>query len=435
MKNEFKNHMEESLIEDVNYWTNKMSDISNYTQKKIALEVDKSKSFSSHKSKTKKIKPLMDYKIFEFAPPSIMRNEDLMLKAIESNFVYFFQLPDVLKNNKDFSLRYLNEVKHSYSFNLSEDVLEHEEIFKMCLERDARTYALADSYSHKLVKYKTIEKAFAFLKINPKVYEYFPNKYKENIELSKLAIELDLNNANFMRKSVSQKIFKNKELALKLIEKDIAFFPKIHNSFRKDELIMSEVVKKMPHFIEYASEDLRNKKSFVKLAVSAYNLLDYISDDFKKDPELMERFLANNPNYEWEVSKYLDVAPLFINIIKGSTYFYERLTEENKTKDEYVFAILEHNDYYGKIDSELKTGDWYSYGGYRKMPIFHILPTKLKSELMDEFYEKNPSKRLSALSSEEQIEECLSFARKKYVNIYMNKYIDNNGREKKKIKI
>jgi hypothetical protein len=428
MKKQFINLPEESKIEDVEYWVQKMTEVTSFLHEEYKRNSEKNKSKYSYfgKSKKKKAKERKDYKIFEFAPQSILLNEDLMIKSLEEGYIRFFELEEKLQLSKEFSLRYLNENKFSYYFNIKKEVLLDEEVFIICIKKDAKTYTAIKWERDLYIKYGTKEKALELLDLNSNIYEYFEDKLKDDLDVAKKAAYLNVNNSSFMKKSVSAKIFTDKEISLKLLDSNLDLFIKINNKFRDDEELMTNFIGKRPSLFEFASTRLKNKRGFVEKSLRAYNLLDHISDEFKKDPILMEVHLANCPGSFYELKNFLDVKPLMVNNILKSYHLYEYLRDKEKLDEDYIFAVLNHNDFFRKNENNLTFG-------YERVNIIKILPEEIQKSLFNELLETYPKNKYE--NNKELDDELLSFARKKYTNIRLTKNLGVVVGSKTKIKI
>lgn len=430
MKKKFINTPEESQIEDVNYWIQKMSDVNNYLLEEARVE--QKRSYYNYdfgltkKKKPKKKKEKKDFQLFEFAPKSILTNEDLMLKAVDESFIHFFHLDESLRENKSFVLRYLNELKYSYYFCLSENLLMDEEIFKICLKKDEKTYTSL-TYKMNLHKFYGKEKGLEFLDINPKVYEHFSSNLKDDMDIAQKAIALDLNNAAHMKKSISAKIFKNKEIATTLLNKSFDFFEKVNNKLRDDEEFMGFAVNGRPSLIEFASQRLREKKEFVQKAATAYNLLRFIPEKFKKDPDLMRDHIGHNPTSYMEIAKYQDVKPLLLHHLKKQYFVYDYLSDDMKKDPDYLYFVLQYDGFYKKDDA---------FSFYQtKTPMIQIIPKDLQRELTEECNAEYPIKEIFRMSDRDRELEVLSYARKKYTNMYLTTHLPNETEKKKKLKL
>lgn len=429
MKNKYINNPNE--IEQINeiYWTTKMSNISNFLLEEYKKNNNNIYSYSKKTSKNSKnkTKSRKDFNVFEFAPEEILKNENLMLKSISDGFISYFNLKECLRDNKSFALRYLREVEYNYYFCLSEKMLEDEDIFNICIKKDAKTYT---SMNYNSILYKihgSKEKASFFLDINPAVFEFFEDSYKSDIDLAKKALRLDIKNTEFLKKSISNKIFKDRDLIDKALTENIDFFLKINNKYRDNEEFLIPIIEKKPSFIEHVSKRLKAKKSFISFALGAYNLMDHIPEEFKKDHDMMKIHLLSQPHSRFEISKYQDIKKLLVECIIYKSYMYEYLLDKEKLDEEYIFAVLNHNNFYKKIEDY--------FHPYKKVSIFQILPTELQRNLISECLDHFTKNKKTNILCDELEELSLSFARNKYTNIYLEKNLININIENKKTKL
>jgi len=172
------------------------------------------------------------------------------------------------------------------------------------------------------------------------------SKFQEDIDIAKKAISININNVKYLKKSISSKIFNNKELNEKLLTHNLDYFNKINNKFRDNEEFFTHYIKQKPSLIEYASKRLKNNKDFVSLALTAYNLLENIPDTFKSDQEMMQKHISSCPHSIYEISKFQNVKPLIMNILHDKHYIYEYLNNERKMDDDYIYAVLNHNTFF-----------------------------------------------------------------------------------------
>lgn len=427
MKQKFINTPEEEKIIDIDYWTKKMSDISKHVLEEHQKNHPDGYSSYINKKRNKKTKSLKDFNIFEFASKEVLLNEDLMLKAIENGFIYYHNLQDELKNSKNFALRYVKENKNSYYFSLPENMLLEDNIFELCLRKDPKTYT-SIYYNHELSKkYSSKEQALKFLDINSSVYEFLGDSLKNELSIAKKAIDLDIMNVKFMKKQTSAKIFIDASLCQKLLEKDSSFFIKINNKFRDDEEFVIPFLKSNPTLIEFLSNRLKNKREIVKIAAKAYNLLENICEEFKKDPELMELHLSSVISHHWEIKKYQDIKPLIFNILKNSYYNYDYLPSHMKEDPDYIYAVLLHDGFYKKT----KDNPSFYSTRYEKVTMLQILPEALQQQLTKEFMEEYPQKQIYDLTEKEREEVILSYARNKYTNMYLKKHLKTEDEQEK----
>lgn len=415
MKAIFISNPEESKIEDIQYWVDKMFNIS-----KELLELhNKNKNLSRKKKVPKK----SDLKIFEYAPSTILNNQDLMIKSMEDSWIYYAELPLALKEDKSFVLKYLKESKHAYYFVLSKEMLSDEEIFSLCIAKDAETYKCI--YYHWSLYPKNTEplKVLELLELNSKIFEHLPPTLKSNLEIAKKAVILDLKNAQYVPKKTSGRIFNNKELNNSLLDLNIEYFIKINNKFRDDEEFMLPLIKKKSSLIEFVSPRLKNKREFLLHAAGAYNLLENISDEFKKDAELMTIHLNSCIYSRHEIQNFQDTHPLIFEIIKKSHHNYNALPEDLKTDEDFIYALLYHNTFYKKPEK--------SYDPYKKTNIIKLLPESTQLELLKECQGIHPNQNLLFLGEEERLDILLNYARNKYNNIYLQKNLSTKEDVKK----
>lgn len=424
MKNKYPNLETEVNETEPQYWTNKMSNIEVWLLDFYKKQVEKEK-YNFSKKKSKKLPERKDLNIFEFAPKEILENQDLMLKAVDSSFISYFNLSETLKKNREFTLRYLKEGR-GYHFCIEKEFLIEDEIFNSCLEKDARTYTEIYYKRDFYDKFGSKEKALEFLDLNPKVYEFLGDILKNDVDIAKKAIELDLNNVQYANKRVSAKVLKDDELVKKVLDKNLDWFIKINNKYRDNEEFLLFYIEKRPSLIEFVSPRLREKREFIEKAIGAYNLMEYISDEFKKDKDLMTRHLAHVPSARYELNKIFDVIPLMVKVIQKQQYTYDYLSNKEKMNPDYIYGLLEHQDFYKKNDN--------FFASYEKANIFQKLPVEVQNEIRSEYLEKNKHLNISFSSQEDLETELLMYARNKYVNLYLEKTLREEKDESKKSK-
>ena len=422
-----KNNQEEIKINNPIYWEDKMEAI----LKEVCVINNKIKNKNS-----KKIKTPHDYNIFEFASKEIIKDKNLMIKALDKGFIYFFEIIEELKNDIDFNLQYLKEVRTTYYYNLNNKVLENEDVFKLSIKKNAETFKLITSRSDYNLrkKYLNEEKIIEILILNPKVIQYLDVNWKKNINVVKKAIELDVKNYKHINKSICKKVFDKLEVVQELLSDNVDSyekFEKINNKFFKNKDFLIEYLPKCPQIIRLINKKLKNDIDILKLAAPASNFLEHISDENKKNTELITKHLEHNPfNYK-KLEGILNVKPIMMNLIKKEHYPYTYLNEEDKYDEDYIYAVLEHNEFYIKPDNTR-----YSFFiSYQKVSILNILPEEVLLRLKEEIKEKYPTRYYTLLSEEDFLVELLSFAKDKYLNIYLNKNLKQKEIDYKKIKI
>jgi hypothetical protein len=427
MKNKYPNLETEINEKEPQYWADKMSNIEVWLLEAYKKQVEKEK-YNFSKKKTKGLPERKDLNIFEFAPKEILENQDVMLKAVDSSFINYFNLPETLKKSREFTLRYLKEGR-GYHFCIEKEFLIEDEIFNFCLKKDARTYTEIYYKRDFYEKFGSKEKALEFLDMNPKVYEFLGDILKNDTDIAKKAIELDLENVQHVSKRTSAKVLKNDELVKKVLDKNLDWFIKINNKYRDNEEFLLPYIEKRPSLIEFISPRLREKKEFIEKAVGAYNLMEYISEEFKRDKELMLRHLSHQPYARYELSKLFDVVPLVVKVIQKQQYMYDRLSDNEKVNPDYIYALLEHQDFYKKNDN--------FFSSYEKANIFQKLPEVIQNEVKNEYLEKNKHLNLNFSSQEDLEIELLMYARNKYVNLYLEKSLrqEPNKPIKNKLKV
>lgn len=385
------NSPEEHQIEDPQYWINKIIhyfDLVDINQKN-----------------TRRI----DLNIFKYAPQSILFNHDVMIEAINKNFISYVLLDKKLTDNKDFVLKYAKEVKYAYFFLICDELKADEDIFKAFIEKDSTVYQSVYRVKDLYHKYSTVEGIKELLQLNPKVYKYLPKKIKEDINIASLVVELDIDCVDLISKRLTSKIFNNNQINDILLGYKIQHFDKINNKFRDNEDFLLPWLKKNPSLIKFISPRLLAKKDFIKYAASSYDFLSYIPNELKKEESIIRAHLESYPYHYSEVEQYIDIKPIMIELIKKNPKVYTDINEEMKLDDDYIYAVLYHETYYHK--------------NYAK-EILNILPTSLYASLDKETreFKKNSSFITYA--------EILSFARSKYNKLFFDKYL----KEKTKIK-
>lgn len=427
------NNIEELLEESPQYWLDKMEKINQYFMEKVKRNLSYQHNINYHvreeilKRQSPKSKKEKQLNVFEHAPLSILQNEEVMLFALNSSLIKFYHLDETLQTKKDFVLKYL-DLDYSYHFTLKKEMLEDEDIFIKCLKKDHSTYTTIH-YSRALFKkYASKEKTLQFLEINPLIYKHLSEDLKSDAEVAEKAVLLDFKNIECMNKKISAKTLKDPELCRKIMEKNLDYFPKLNNKFRSDEEFLIPVLEKKPSLIEFVSPKLRSKKSFIEHAVGAYNLMEYISEDLKRDPELMQKHLMKNIFSVTHLEKYLDVVPLLVNVIKKEHHSYQYLPDNLKEQEDIIYALLHHDYFYEPIDNKTKY-----YANYERKAIIHRLPGSIIDELTQEYSKSD----LAMQYSKQTVgfdEKLLEYARQKYSNLYLNKNLEQNDK-KRKLKI
>lgn len=425
------NSEEEQKITDIFYWENKMKVV----EEGMTLFNSKIKN-----KKSKQIKKQYDYKVFEYAPKEILLNEDLMLKAINDGFTYFFLLPEELQNNKDFNIRYLKEVNYSYYYSISSKMLENEEVMIAAIQKHAEAFSKINDYYNLRNIYLNEEKVLEFLDINPKIVQFLDKDWKSNENVARKAIDLDMENVKYLTKKTCRKIFDeitivDKLLSLKVNLMGTDNFEKINLKFFKDKNFLIKYLPNAPQIIKFAPEKLKHDMDILKLAAPAWNFLDEVDDKYKKDVGLMSKHLEHNPFYYEKVSQFLDIKPIMVSLIKKQHYPYSYLNEEDKKDPDYIYAVLEHDAFYQK--PEITNHSYYA--PYERVSILKILPTEIQVELHKEATERYPDLNImratKQLSEEEAQKKILKHARDKYLDLYLRKHLNNLENNKKKLKL
>ncbi len=424
-----KSSESELEITDISYWKDKVAQLDLFLKEQYEKNKNQLFSFKSKKSKD------IDKKIFKYAPIEIRSNEDFMLEMVRKGYVGFYELPKELKHKKDFVLRYANELNNAYYFCIDDEMMLDEEIFILFLKKDEKTYTKL-AYSYELTKkYGSAEKALEFLDINPKVYEHFPSKVKENLEVSRKAVDLDINNIGFMTKAISCKILKNRDECLEIINKKVDYFPMMSKKFRSDLDFMKEVLSRKPSYIELAADKIKHNSEIVEISVGAYNLLRHISEDSKRNEALMRKHLEHAPMNYVLLKDYVDINKIMTEIISRYHYTYEYLQEKDKENDDFIFAVLKHDGFFSFKNKE--KSDFSYYGYTKKVSIFNILPIKIQDEIIQEFTSQEGLNKDEFMYFDEDEKQSLylSYARNKYTNIYLKKHLVKNEETRKRFKV
>ncbi len=419
----------EKIITDINYWKEKAVQLDAFLQQEY--EKNKNKMFILKSKKHKEI----DKKIFKYAPIEILSNQDFMLDMIRKSYIGFYDLPNDMKKNKDFIFRYANELDNAYYFCIGNEMLLDEEVFNLFLKKDHKTYTEIH-YKYVLSqKYGSAEKALEFLEINPKVYEHFPTRIKENLTVSRRAVDLDIDNIKFMTKAISYKVLKNRDECLEIVKKKIEYFPFMSKKFRSDLEFMKEVLTQKPSFIELTDKKIKDNPEIVELCIGAYNLLGHVSEETKRNEKLMAEHLERVPMNYYLLKKYVDVDQIMTEIIIKHHYAYEYLQDKDKDNNDFIYAVLNHQGYYS-LDKKEK-GDYSYYGSYRKVSIFNILPLRIQEQIIQEFNSQEHINKDEFMYYDEDEKQSyyLSYARNKYTNIYLEKTLAKNKETRQRVKI
>lgn len=419
----------EKRIVDINYWKEKALQLDAFLMQEY--EKNKNKIFILKSKKHKEI----DKKIFKYAPIEILSNQDFMLDMVRKSYVSFYELPKVVKNNKEFIFRYANELDNAYYFCIDDEMLLDEEVFNLFLKKDHKTYT-AINYKHVLLqKYGSAERALEFLEINPKVYEHFPSRIKENLTVSRKAVDLDIDNIQFMTKAISYKILKNREECLEIVKKKIEYFPMMSKKFRSDLEFMKEVLTRKPSFIELTDKKIKDKPEIVELCLGAYNLLEHVSEETKRNEKLMVEHLNRVPMNYYLLKGYVDIDKIMTEIIIKHHYAYEYLQDKDKDNNDFIYAVLNHQGFFSLDKKE--RGDFSYYGYYRKVSIFNILPLRIQDQVIQEFNNQEHINKDEFIYYDEDEKQSyyLSYARNKYTNIYLEKTLAKNKETRQRVKI
>lgn len=353
------NKEEEKNIEDISYWFNKIDN----AKKDKALSI----LFQKHHKRIN---------IFQYAPKSIQENEEIILKAYQDDMVFFHDFSDVLIKNKSFIKKCINNKKFFYYWSIKNYYPQDEELFLLAYKNN---YVNIKEIGKELYHQFDLEKQQKLLEMNPLGFEYFPNKWKENIENILLAIKLEPRLIKFCKKSITQRILKDKIFCINLIEKNIEIFPYCHLSIRKDKFLAEKILSKRPNFFQYIGKNLKQDQEFIKNYLFIFDIIKYTNKEFFQEDEILKKYLSYNPFGEYKIQDWIDKTKIekhmINNIEELGPSIYKYCFNKNNWK--YIAALLKYEEY-TETEKGIKI----------KKPIINLIPIKIIQMIQEEYHKE-----------------------------------------------
>jgi hypothetical protein len=329
---------EEVEILDRQYWIDKITgkfDMSSLEKKP--------KKPKKNMSLLQRIKSENRVNVFEFASEEIKKDDELNLLALDKRKLSFNDVDDSLLNNKDFVLKYVEQSSYPSFFPLSLEMKEDRDIFFAYYKK---THTCFRDILWKSKKYYNRDSIKELLYINGAIMEDLPNSYKDDLELAKIAIDQNPHNIFFLNKRTTDKICTDKEYCRNLLEKNRDAFEYISLKLRNDKDFVLPYIKKDYSLIEKLGKKLRGDKDFVAQFVSYYNFVEAITDELRKDEELMLKAMVAYPMNFYKIDKSLQTISFYTKAIELNPKCYSALWDHLQKEPDLIVPLLKHEFYY-----------------------------------------------------------------------------------------
>jgi hypothetical protein len=216
---------------------------------------------------------------------------------------------DVFKLNPDLFFHKKNHFKEDLDFIL-EIIEEHPSIFAKLpikLMNDPKFALYAIQKNHDVVDYiEPILKSdrdfmTKIIQINPQFFRHLDSKLKDNTAFILNLIKYDLSLYQYLNKKLQTDpsilaILDSKEDVLKQIKRDPHLLKYASDNLKNNREIVKEAIIRNPKTLEYASHILKDDKAFISEHIKQDgNLLKYLSARLKDDQEIVSLAIQQEP--------------------------------------------------------------------------------------------------------------------------------------------
>lgn len=139
-----------------------------------------------------------------------------------------------------------------------------------------------------------IEVAKEIIRKNAGYIKYAPNKIRLNEQIVKLALSIDIQ----VFPSISHKYTRLRSFVMEYIERDVRIYKHwIVNNLKNDESVARKFIEHHAAHFSFLPDHLKNKKEFVKLAISlgaTIHLREIINEDIRDDEEIVKNIIEKD---------------------------------------------------------------------------------------------------------------------------------------------
>lgn len=246
-------HPEEVLIEDRQYWLNKIKTFANIRYSKNRQQ------------------------LLQYAPESIKKDREVVMNSILGS-EYFHNIDDSFKKDKEFVLEYMEKSNSFWSYiSFPIEIQNDEEVIKKCLEKSADVFSYLPFAKRK-------DRSFVIncLKENGLIYKHIPKFFNKDVELAQIAFEQNISSIQYISKSVVSKFLKDKSIAEKMLEESLSYFEYLPLKMRNDKNFITPYITKSPGLIRFLGKQIFNDVEFVNgfsntYMISQFSIYSYLA--------------------------------------------------------------------------------------------------------------------------------------------------------------
>lgn len=145
--------------------------------------------------------------------------------------------------------------------------------------------------------------------------------------------------------NMPEKSIYDKELLLSIVEKYGHYLNLASDELRNDKEVVMTAVKNCYYALKYASDELKNDKEVVfEAAMNNRKALEYASEELRNDKNFMYYFIEQNPsNLYYALDNVKDDKYIVLNAVKKSGNVLEYVSDRLKDDKEVVMAALSKN--------------------------------------------------------------------------------------------
>jgi hypothetical protein len=261
---------------------------------------------------------------FIFVIPSNYQDENMILKAINTNCHIYRLLPEKFFNNRRITLAALKECGHHYSFipeiykndkqilfiayqscidtnefeNISGEILNDMYIINECIDKhitlnkNTSLYDLIyDIIELRNTDFENEDKMLSLVKFNGIILAFGTDNIKSNKKIVLEAVKTEGLALHF----VSNELRNDQDIIITAIKNDGEALEYTPYQFRNDRKIIYDAVENNGKALRYASSQFQNDKTIVLVAVNNNGLaLEYASERLKNDKDIVYAAVKNN---------------------------------------------------------------------------------------------------------------------------------------------
>jgi hypothetical protein len=269
----------------------------------------------------------------------IFKDEELIIFLIKENKINFFdiELKYITENILNYYLVNINFFDIKIEYNYVKHIIT---IFRRNSDNNKTKYMIVNNILIILLEKPELLESqildieniiYIICKINIKLIEILPSKYKNNINLCLKLIENYYKDIRYLScfEYFSDEIKLNKELIFNIADKyDHNIFIYIHENLYSDEQFIMEALKYDISILKYEQIGIRNDKNKLKFIIKEYNIsaLQYANVILRNDYDYILKLIEiSNINIIYYSSLYIDERI----IEKYNLYKIDKIKENN----------------------------------------------------------------------------------------------------------